>query len=244
MEELIVSRISWLQFLLSASALLGLFFLLRFTVQLLGRISLPWLNLGPSRKALFFVQVLYEPLALLLAATLFFLVRPVSNGLLILLIGMATFSHIRNYFSGRMIALQNNLKVGLRIRVGGKLGRVSRIGRLGIRLQSNDGLHYLDYGQVLSPGYTLVSGEDVAGLYRLRVTTNETENKKLNSEHFMDLLSTSPYLDWNCIPEILNPKESQDMVETRVLLREEDHLQDLVRLIREWGYSCEVVPAV
>lgn len=237
MEELIISRISWWRFFLLALALLGVYFLLRFFVQLLGRVSLPWLELGPTRKVVRYIQMLYEPLAILLAATLFFLVHPVSNGLLLLLIGLATFSHIRNYFSGKLIALQSNLHVGIRIRVGDKQGRISHLGRLGIRLQSNDGQHYLNYGQLLAAGYTLVSGQEVGGLYQLRVTPQQAMQKT----QLMDLLVTVPYLDWNYTPEILPSAAHPGSYETRVLLREEDHLQELTRLVLEWGFQCEVI---
>lgn len=235
--------VSWFEFLAACVGLLLGFFLLRLLNQVIARISFAWADQQhPVRFILRRLQVIYEPAALLIVAAVFFLVRPISNGLILLLIILATFSHIRNYFSGILLTLQDSLAVGKYIRMDEVQGRVAKMGRLGLRLQTNEGRHYIDYTKLLAQGYALLAGEEIGGLYRMRISLREPEPQaRLDPKAFMELLATAPYPEWTHSPEILRGSVGNHSLETRVLLREEHHLFELTRLIGEWGYQCEIL---
>jgi hypothetical protein len=247
MEDLIASRISWLTWLLFCLLLVGGYFLLHYVERVLNRVSFQWVEQGPVREVMRIVVIVYEPAALLLVASSFFIVRPVSNGLILLLILLVSFAHIRNYFSGKLLAIQGSLDVGMRMRTGETHGRIAHLGRLGMRLQTNEGLHHIDYGKLQNQGFALLAGEEVGGLYRLRIRSAEgASGKKPDPRHLMDLLASAPFPEWTHTPEIYDGTEQHDdekgpYLDTQVLLKEEDHLHELIRLIKEWGYVSEVL---
>lgn len=247
MEELITSRISWLAWLLFCLLLLGGYFLLHFAERLLNRVSFRWVEQSPVREVMRNLVIVFEPAALLMAASSFFIVRPVTNGLILLLVLLVSFAHIRNYFTGKLLAIQASLDVGKRMRTGGVQGRIAHLGRLGMRLQTSEGLHHIDYGKLQTQGFALLAGEEVGGLYRLRVRLKGNENgKKPDPRRLEDLLASAPYPEWSHTPDIQPGTESADAggrshLDIQVLLKEEDHLHELMRLIDEWGYVCEVL---
>lgn len=247
MEELITSRISWLSWLLFCLLLLGGYFLLHFIERLLNRVSFRWVEQSPVREVMRNVVIVYEPAALLLVASSFFIVRPVSNGLVLLLILLVSFAHIRNYFTGKLLAIQGSLNVGKRMRTGGVQGRIAHLGRLGMRLQTSEGLHHIDYGKLQTQGFALLAGEEIGGLFRLRIRlAGSDKGKKPDPKRLMDLLASAPYLEWSHTPDIHTRGEQKDAngdlyLDIQVLFKEEDHLHELMRLINEWGYDCEVL---
>ena len=168
------------------------------------------------------------------------LINPVFHGLLLALLIFAGFSPIRNYVTGQIVQSNPNIVVGKRIKVEKLKGMISGIGRLNLQLQTREGLHYINYTKLLSEGYTLISGDEVGGLYQLEIRPLQTDTKIDQIEHLMDQLATAPYLDWNHKPELRRSTKEPDQINARLLVREESHLHELAALIGEWGYECKV----
>jgi len=89
----------------------------------------------------------------------------------------------------------------------------------------------------MTDGYMLLSGEEVGGFYQLNIQPNEPDEKIDYSTQLLDLLTTTPYLDWNHRPQLLPSKDTSKTIKARVVVKEESHLHDLITLIQEWGYS-------
>ena len=221
-----------------AIGLVLLYFLLTFARQILknnnylGELRLPLLKLI-ERTLLF-----YEPLVLLILVSIFVLIRPPLHGLWVVLLIIGGFSHIKNYISGRILQLEQGIAVGNQIKFGGQKGVISKIGRLGLQLKSGKGTHHLNYSKLMSEGFTQSSGEEVGGLHKLKISPKEGINKN-PLVHLKDLMTTTPYLDWNYQPSFTPTEDNGYQV--RVMVREEGHLEDLVRLVEEWGYDCQAV---
>ena len=90
----------------------------------------------------------------------------------------------------------------------------------------------------MAEGFTQSSGEEVGGFYKLKVSSKE-DNKKNDLLKLKDLMVTTPYLDWNYQPTFT--ETDKNAYQVRLMVREEGHLQDLVRLVEEWGYECQLV---
>jgi hypothetical protein len=161
---------------------------------------------------------------------------------LVALLVFAGFSHVKNYMSGRFIHLDRSVTKGKRLKTGQVTGVISRLGNLGLHLQTPDGPHHISYVTLLNEGYTLVSGEESGGFCHLRITLAEDQNDKLNARLFSDLLVTTPYLDWNHRPEIIHDAdETPGNLEAKFLLKDEKYLHDLRRLMKEWVFLCQTV---
>lgn len=234
-------RLSWVGLVMVGLVLLGLYFSLRLVQRLLsGAIASEW-ALWADQKLLRPLLFLYEPLATLIWCTLFVFINPPIHALLLALLGLGVFPHLRNYFSGRVVRLGHPISAGRKLRSGGIQGVAARLGNLGLYLQADDGLHYLSYSRLLSEGYTLLSGEDVSTVYHLSVRSDDDTPPDKAAGHLMDLLATAPYLDWNHKPEYLPAGTDSSVLQVRVVLKKKSHLYDLVQLLKEWGFSCTII---
>lgn len=183
--------------------------------------------------------LIYEPIALLLISVSLVLISPLFFGLLIFIVLLAGLGHLRNYFSGRLVQLDRGIQKGKQIKMGAHQGVISDINRLGLRLNTSKGLEFVSYQQLLASGYILSAGDDLGGFYRLTISTAQ-EDQNINALHLKDQLTTTPYLDWHHDTEIVTNFEQSNQVDARVLVREDHQLQDLLALIKEWGYHCKV----
>ncbi|MEZ4994728.1 MAG: hypothetical protein R2824_30195 [Saprospiraceae bacterium] len=241
MEELFAVRFSWTHLFSMALLLLAVFVALRFLDRLLERAAFLGRWQQPAQNTIRYLSLIFEPLALILLLGIFVMINPVFHGLLLILLFLAAFTHLRNYIAGRIIQLDHHLIRGSRLQMQEIEGVVLEMGRLGMQLQTKEGLYHLTYAQLLSRGYTLISGEEIGGFYQLRLSPGEVDGKIRHQQHIQNLLVTTPYLDWSHKPELTPLNDPQQSLEIRVLLREEKHLHDLIALIREWGYDCRLM---
>lgn len=244
-QELITGRFNWFNFLFAALILVGGYAGLLALERLLKEVAIgrgwqAWLQ-----RLLHYLLTLYEPIAVILLSVIFVFINPVVNGILLGLLVLAGFQHLRDYLSGRIVRLEHVIAPGKSLRSQGMQGMVSNLGVLGLQLKTSDGLHLIRYSRLLAEGYTLVSGEDSGGFYRLQVTPlPNKEDPKLGAVHLLDLLATAPYLDLNHQPEIRPDGENGKGMEASILLKEERHLYDLLPLMREWGYVAKPVEEI
>lgn len=185
------------------------------------------------------IFILYEPIAFLLMAGSLVLINPIFFGLIAIILLFTVNDHLRNYMSGRLVQFDKVLTLGNQIRTGNHQGVISRISRFGIRLKTAKGLQFITYPQLLEYGYTITTGDDLGGFYRLTIS-QDSEEETIPVSKLRNFLAAAPYLDWRHDTEITQNFENPRQVETRVLLHEDHHLPDLVSLIQEWGYLCKV----
>lgn len=234
-------RVSWLGLLSLGLGLLAFYFALRLAYRLMAGASVSSRLLTTGRRLLRSALFLYEPLAILAWSAFFVFINPALHSLLVGVLVLAGYPHIRNYVSGRLIRLGHAIVPGKKLRSGAVQGAVSKLGRLGLYLQADDGRHYLSYSHLWDDGYTLLSGEDVSGVFHLSVRRKEEEGSDDVEVQLMDILATTPYLDWNHKPEWATGGAYDERFELRVVLKQEAHLRELMQLLEELGYSCKVV---
>jgi hypothetical protein len=240
MESLLSLQFSWTNFFTSALFLLVLFFALQFIDRLLKRTSFLSIWHSPVKKAVRYLLLLFEPIALSFLGGIFVLINPIFHGLLLVFLFLTAFTHLRNYIAGRVIQLDHQIDRGSQIRSGDIEGVVLEMGRLGVQIQTKEGLYRLTYVNLLRQGYTLISGEEIGGFYQLRIHPKDETSKIRHLQFLQNNFVTVPYLDRNHKPELIALDEQANKLEARVLVREENHLYDLIALIKEWGYHCVV----
>lgn len=240
-EGILDSYFSWGDFIFFAFLLVVFYFFLQFLERILDRYKVFGKYQNSVKSFIHHTFLIYEALAYLILGSVFILIKPIFHGILALIVLVGGFAHIKNYLSGRIVHFDDSISVGKRIKTTDNQGIISQMGRLGLKVRTSKGLQFINYSKLVADGYTLLSGEQVGGFYQLNIQPKEESEKKNSITHLLDLLNSSPYLDWNHKPQILPSKDNSKAVKARVIVKEERHLHDLISLIQEWGYNCKVV---
>jgi len=73
--------------------------------------------------------------------------------------------------------------------------------------------------------------------YHLRITPEDDEEPKAILSDVTHILISSPYLDGDHKPEISRSITNPGEINTKLLVKEESHLHDLISLLGEHGYK-------
>ena len=238
MNSFFQTTFSWADFLVLVFCLFILGVVLKYAARILSKTkifaSYKWQVEELSRS----VVLLYEPLSFLLLTAAFIWINPSFHGLLIALFFIVVLPQLKDYWTGFFIRHDKAIVVGNRLQCIDNQGVIVDVNRLGLRMKTNQGIQFLAYGKLFSEGYIQLSGEEIGGFYRLKIAPKKEDPKVNDYKRLTDLLSTAPYLDWNHKPEIKETKSKKYKFRIRVLVKEQSHLQDLLSLIEEWGYTC------
>ncbi len=239
MEVLLNSRFTWTNLLFAAFVLLAIYFGIRFLEQIIQRSSFSQSLKINWKKYWRQIWLVYELVALIILTGVFVFINPVFHGLFLLVFLVGGFSYIRSYVSGRILLFDNDIVEGVELKTNNLKGIIAKLYRGRLHLQTEEGMHHLNYYQLIENGYTLIPGEKIGGFYYLQLApkeeTSNMENLKLR---LIDLFVTTPYIDWNHKPELLIENEAA-VLNAKILLKEDHHLPELLALIKEWGFSCE-----
>ena len=181
--------------------------------------------------------ILIEPIAVITVIAIFIVIRPTLHGLIAGLILLLGFVHIRNYIHGRLIHLYGVIKLGAHIKIDNREGIISEIGRLGLRIKSNDGLHYIPNHALIQSGYILSAVNEVGGYYNLRISANLIKERAQAIKVLSEVLISSPFIDGDHKPEISRSITTEDALDVKILVKEESHLFDLISVLKENEFS-------
>jgi len=230
----------WSLWFFALLVVLVIYVLLLLTKKVVDEVNILESKRRPILELLGIILRIYEPLAILSLLVGFVFINPLLHGLLSALIFVLAFNPIKNYVNGRLFLLMHHLEVGQRLRVNETEGIIRKVGMMGISLQTQDGIRFINYGILLSDGYLLLKGEKIGQLYQLLISQNE-DKKSLTVSNINKQLFSCPYIDWSMRPQVTKNKESQHSYFVQVLVREDTHLKSLMDVIKEWGYLCQVL---
>lgn len=239
--EFTTFQFTWANFWLAALSLSVLYIVLQFMARIIGEMNF----LGKSQtivsNIIRHILLIYEPMVLLLLASIFVLINPIFHGLIMGLLLLIGFRQLKDYANGRVIQFDNTIAVGKRLSSQNLTGMISKMTRLGLYLKTSKGLQFISYSNLYSNGFQLLSGSEIGGFYQLHIAPM-TSNEKTNYQIYLtDLLATAPYLDRNHQTEILPSAEHTNHFKAKISVKEEPHLYDLIALIEEWGFNCRIV---
>jgi len=243
MENILHPYFTWIDFLQTIIMLVVIYFVLHFINRILPKAAI----FGKFRKAMQRTTrqmlFLFELIALLVLATTFILIHPVFHGALVLILTIGGFSHIRDYISGQLVRLNPVIAIGKQLNSSHQQGVITNIGRLGLQLKTDQGVQFISYSRLVKKNELSLSGDGVGGFYHLKVTPKQEQEQKreVSLVHFADRLADAPYLDWNHKLEIHTALGQSEGFDATILVKETSHLYDLIKLINEWGYTCEII---
>ncbi len=179
--------------------------------------------------------ILFQPLAYIIALSVFVFINPVLHGVIMGLVLIFSFLHLKNYLSGRLVLLDGTITPGKHITVNGTSGTIGRCGHLGIQVMTPQGINHISYSNLLGKGYTITPDEP--GSYHCKLQVSATVDKN-PAENLKDLLHESPYIDsehgW-----IIQENQSHNSVECHVYYPE--NLNELIESLKESGYIAKRV---
>lgn len=184
--------------------------------------------------------LLFEPTTVFAIITTFVFIQPTVHGLILLLLVIGGYKHLRNYLSGRIVRFDERIKLGKKLKIDNITGVISEKKRLGIRLKTGKGLQFVNYSYLLEKGFMLLSDDEIGGFYTFRLRPkDELAQQKVNHvKKIQNLLLTAPFLDRNYKPEIT--AEDKD-IKAQISVREKTHLKELRKLVEEYGYHCQII---
>lgn len=189
------------------------------------------------RRAIEVFLLIFEPLAVLVLVAIFVGLKPMVFGPLVIVVILVAFNHLRNYLSRSIVLIDNRISNQSYIHTNQVNGNVSKLGRLSMELQSEEGVHVISYLSLLDHGYTISEGDKVSRLYTLKLKPID-ENSKINHEdRIIDKLANTPYIDWSTAPTIGWASTSEKLFSLRVVLRDRSYIDEVVTLLTEWGYD-------
>ena len=198
----------------------------------------PWQDY--TERFLKYALLLFEPVALLLLSCYFILIQPFYHGLMCALALFAGLKQLRNYWSGRILQFDPSLRVGTRLSHHEQSGLITYIGRLGIRLQTDKGLLFLNYEDLLQDGYILLTGEESGSFFRLKVKADPGAEQEITQHQLEELLLVIPYLNWQHQPQIETNTGEVEEWTVSLALHEERHLNDLIERLAEQDFLARI----
>ena len=238
MESFSLPSPTWWQLAIIAAGLYGIYLLLSLLRDRLQRTRrVQGIRAGAYNVIAPFL-LYYEPISILVLAAVFVFINPLLHGVIILLVILAGFSRLRDYLSGRIILATPLIEVGKRMKTDRFTGVISRITRIGMYLQTGEGLHFVNYTSLLTDGFSLITGKEIGGYYQLNLTPAEDRKDPLRD--LFNRLTTTPYLDRSFRPELSYSEYGKATISARLSVREEKHLTELLALLAEWGYPATI----
>jgi len=234
-------QFSWMGLLALMIQLSLLYFILHLAWKGALRITAPSPWQLRLKKIIHFVLLIFEPAVLLLLFSSFVMIHPFYHGLVLLLLTVTNFRHLRNYFSSRIILFDPLIHVGSRLKTGQTKGIISKIGRMRIQVQTDNGLHFITYNNLLQQTYSLLDREEKGGFYRLKIGATPDDTSTESQKQLLHLLNTAPYINWNHPLDIKQIENSaQQHWLAHLSLYQEQHLFDLMTLLEERGFSSQI----
>ena len=233
-------QFTWTNFLIAALALWALNFLLHILKNILQKTGSLGRYNDVAVRWIRNILVIYELAVVLILTSILVLINPYFHGLIVGILLIAGFGYFKNYILGRIVLLENALKVGNQMNIQNYNGIISKIMRPGLQLKTSEGLQFISFSQLFNEGFMVVSRKEVVGFYNLTIVPQEPNEKINYITQLTDLLTSAPYLDRSHKPEFHLKEETPWEIETKVMVKEESHLYDLIALIKERGFNCKI----
>lgn len=227
---------TWPFFLAMVVAGFLFYALLFFLRQQLSRLSLTFRAEDRWSNSLRQVLLLYELFFVVVIGSLFILLNPLWHGLIVFFLVLITFPLLRNYLIGRLLCFDRDFGTGKRISVGASKGVINHMNRLGIYVNTNNGMQYFNFKQLQKEGFGIVTDSSMEEYCDLNI--NVPEKDHTNPQQLLYQLMGVPYLNSGYKP-ILIQNDDDTIFRIRVLIRKGNHRRELVQLIEGWGYQCQ-----
>ncbi len=152
-----------------------------------------------SDKAILF----FTPIAVVILLLNFISINYISHSIILVIISVFGFSQIKNYINGLFLKSNPMIQTGSKIQVGEYIGDIKKFLLLGVKLNTENGVQYINYSTVSSLGFTVKPNTTSVLTQTLYLETDKTP------EQILDLLFSNPILNYNQPPTINKTENKQ-----------------------------------
>ena len=231
---------SWGHFISISLILIGVYFLLKLIIRV--GLNIGFLGKVQERIIGFLKQlmIVFEPIALVILLSLFVMISPIFHGTIIALILLSNIAQVRNYFMGRMLMFNETIAIGSPIKSGALRGTVVQMDRLGLRIRTLEGLHFLNYQNLIEDGYLISNLDQIGGNYIVSIVDERKEPNKELQYDLYNILRSSPFIE----PERkikIDVKPNENVANVSLAIRNKDHVTDLIEHLKERGFLARII---
>lgn len=183
--------------------------------------------------------LLYDLIFVVITVSIFMLLHPIWHGTIVLFLISITFPLLRDYMIGRFLCFDPEFQQGKRITIGNDTGVINKMNRLGIYVITNNGMKYINYMILQERGFSLLTDSLMQEYCDLNISANDKNHSNLSAETLLYKLMGVPYLDSEYRPTLISNIANTNF-QIRVLIRKGNHQQELINLIKDWGYDCQL----
>jgi hypothetical protein len=138
---------------------------------------------------------------------------------------------------GRLLCFDRDFDTGKRINIKTIKGVINHMSRLGIYVNTNNGMQYFNYVQLQQEGFSIMTDSSMEEYCDLNISV--PQGSSTNAQSLLYRIMGVPYLDSGYKP-ILIHNDSDTVFKIRVLIRKGNHRRELLQLIEGWGYQCQL----
>lgn len=176
--------------------------------------------------------LIIEPVFIVIVTILIVTINPIIYGTVLLFLYVTLFTTIKNYFIGRLLLFNGDIKKNQKIKIIDKIGYLTKLGKFDISLRTPYGIDHVPYEKLSVHGFAILSGSDLGHMAELNLSPKPGTNMSI--ERLRSLLSTSPYLSAEYVPLIA---ARDDITVVKLLLDDEKYLTELIPVLNSWGWS-------
>lgn len=233
MEENLTYNFTWEQFAQLIVALLAIYWFFKLIKKGLESIHIFSEFRNVALIILHKFLTIFQPLAFIISLSVFVFINPVLHGVIMGLVLIFSFLHLKNYLSGRIVLLDGSIVPGKQITYNSTRGSITRCGHLGIQVMTKTGITHISYSNLLTKGYTITPTEPASAPCKLQV---RADGEKQPSENLKDLLNQSPYIDTQ-YPLKIEQSETHSTVNCHLFFQ--NNLSELIETLQEAGYNVQ-----
>jgi hypothetical protein len=187
---------TWRGLLFLTFVLFLVYWVLKGFVFILGKYGKKTITNRSVVRVLKKLLIIFKPFALLVIILDFISINLITHSVLLMIISVFGYKHIKNYLNGTFLKLNPLIDKGALLEYDSHKGEIKKLLPLGIIFSTEKGERYVNYSTIEEKGFAVNSSENTA----LRQTLYlETE---LSKEEILDLLFDNPILNFQEAPSL------------------------------------------
>lgn len=228
--ETINELYNWRGLLTLIAFLIACYWLLKLVIYLIENIGR---KTGIKRTILAIIEkvlLIFKPVATALILLDFISINYITHSLLLIIVSVFGYKHIKNYINGVFLKINPLIKKGALIEIGSNQGEIKDLMLFGLVINSETGERFFNYSMIENNGFSVKSNENSLLRQTLHVTTEKTK------EAILDILFENPILNFDDQP-IVRITEVENNYKLQFTLEPGVTTEDLIAFLKEYNIS-------
>lgn len=186
------------------------------------------------------LKIIIEPIIIIYLTGAFISINIIYHGLILLVLIIIFFPNLRDYFTGRIMLFNNNLRINKKIKINDEYGIILKEGKFGIQIRTEQGQTYIGFSKLFNDGYTLRNDNEGSELCFIKISSEKNINLDNLKQSILEFFTTIPYIERSYKP-LIKSSEKDNSVKIKVLLKKNISVDYLLKLLAENNFICEII---